>query len=44
MTPAHEAWVNTLLDGLSDKEIRRLHELLGKLKFSAAAGLESTGS
>ncbi|MBT3532348.1 MAG: MarR family transcriptional regulator [Rhodospirillaceae bacterium] len=35
MTPAHEAWVNDLLDGLSTDEIQRLHDLLGKLKYSA---------
>lgn len=40
MTPAHEAWVNGMLDGLSGTEIHHLHELLGKLKYSAAAGPE----
>lgn len=38
MTPAHEAWVNGMLAGLSADDIDRLHELLGKLKYSAAAG------
>jgi DNA-binding MarR family transcriptional regulator len=41
MTPAHEAWVNGMLDGLNDEEMQHLHDLLGKLKYSAAAaGLE----
>jgi DNA-binding MarR family transcriptional regulator len=35
MTPAHEAWVNDLLDGLDGAEIKHLHDLLGKLKTSA---------
>ncbi len=37
MTPAHEAWVSRMLDGLSEEEISLLHELLGKLKYSAGA-------
>ncbi|MDP6690629.1 MAG: MarR family transcriptional regulator [Alphaproteobacteria bacterium] len=37
MTPAHEAWVNRMLDGLSEDEVRHLHQLLGKLKYSAGA-------
>ena len=37
MTPAHEAWVNHMLEGLSHDEIDLLHNLLGKLKLSATA-------
>ena len=36
MTPAHEAWVNGMLEGLSHEDKQRLHELLGKLKSSTA--------
>jgi len=38
MTPAHETWVNEMLDGLNDDDVQILHELLGKLKYSATAG------
>ena len=37
MTPAHEAWINHMLDGLSQDDIDLLHNILGKLKLSAAA-------
>jgi len=37
MTPAHEAWINHMLDGLSQDDIDLLHNLLDKLKLSAAA-------
>ena len=35
MSPAHEGWVNHMLDGLDEEEIQHLHDLLGKLKSSA---------
>ncbi len=36
MTPAHENWVGGMLDGLDEKDVRQLHDLLGKLRVSAA--------
>ncbi len=36
MTPAHESWINGMLEGLDEDEIGRLHHLLGKLKISAS--------
>ena len=36
MTPAHETWINGMLEGLDKDEIGHLHHLLGKLKISAS--------
>ena len=38
MTPAHENWINGMLEGLNKDDIGRLHHLLGKLKISANPG------
>ena len=35
MTPAHESWINGMLEGLDKDDIGHLHHLLGKLKLSA---------
>ena len=35
MTPAHESWINGMLEGLDKDDIGHLHHLLGKLKISA---------
>ena len=36
MTPAHENWINGMLEGLDKDDIGHLHYLLGKLKISAS--------
>ena len=36
MTPAHESWINGMLEGLDKDDIGHLHHLLGKLKISAS--------
>ena len=36
MTPAHESWINGMLEGLDNDDIGHLHDLLGKLKKSAS--------
>ena len=36
MTPAHESWVNGMLEGLDKDDIGHLNHLLGKLKTSAS--------
>ena len=36
MTPAHESWINGMLEGLDKDDIGHLHHLLGKLKLSAS--------
>ena len=36
MTPAHENWINGMLEGLDKDDIGHLHHLLGKLKISAS--------
>ena len=38
MTPAHEIWINDMLEGLDKGDIGHLHQLLGKLKISANPG------
>ncbi len=40
MTPVHERWIAELMAGLSRAEMAQLHELLAKLKRSAAAAQE----
>ena len=38
MPPAHESWINDMLEGLDKDDIGHLHQLLGKLKISANPG------
>ena len=38
MTPAHEIWINDMLEGLDRDDIGHLHHLLGKLKISTNPG------
>jgi DNA-binding MarR family transcriptional regulator len=41
MTPEHEAWIDTMMAGLSRQEMQQLFGLLGKLKTSV---LQNAGS
>ena len=43
MTPAHEAWIDEMLAGLSRREMADLYELLARLKSSAAPAEMETG-
>ncbi len=42
--PAHAGWVGALMSGLSEDEMRRLHELLGALKRSVETSLNEVRS
>ncbi|CAA7620884.1 MarR family winged helix-turn-helix transcriptional regulator [Magnetospirillum sp. SS-4] len=37
MAPANQAWISSVMAGLSEEELRQLHGLLGKLRISVAA-------
>ena len=43
MTPAHEAWIDEMLAGLSRREMADLYDLLARLKSSAAPAEMATG-
>ncbi|HEX6957475.1 MAG TPA: MarR family transcriptional regulator [Ferrovibrio sp.] len=44
MTPEHEAWIDTMMAGLSRQEMQQLFQLLGKLKASVLENLGDRGA
>jgi hypothetical protein len=37
MMPVHHAWIGAMFEGMTESELRTLHDLLGKLRASAEA-------